>query len=201
MEPLRRTAAARVAEGGSVSRAETHAPGPVSRYTGSSLGSGKRHVMCAAPKSSRAAPTLAPRILVVGRHGPTRRLIVDTLPQAGYIAEAVDDGAQALVRLHAEPFAAVLLDPDLPGISGLELLPGLRVAWPETPVLLLARPGTCTSVGGQERDVPSHLSLPLTREGVLNAVRRVVRPWAPCPACARPTELTGNLGSTGEFRG
>jgi CheY-like chemotaxis protein len=81
------------------------------------------------------------RVLLVGtpRGGGAR--LSRALARAGYQPVQVDDGAAALVRLRRGGFAAVLLADDLPGIRGEALLPGLRVAWPELPVIFVRRPG------------------------------------------------------------
>lgn len=78
-----------------------------------------------------------PRLLVVNGDAERRRLLLNTLTQEGYQVQAVEDGAYALIQLHAEPFAAIMMDHDLPGIQALDLLPGLRLAWPETPVVMI----------------------------------------------------------------
>jgi DNA-binding response OmpR family regulator len=81
------------------------------------------------------------RLLLVGARCGGRARLGRALARQGYQAVYVRDGAEALLRLRRGDFAAVLLADDLPGIVGQALLPGLRVAWPEVPVIFVRRPG------------------------------------------------------------
>lgn len=119
----------------------------------------------------------APRVLVVNGDAQARWLLRDALIQEGYRVEAVEDGAQALIRLHAEPFAAIVMDRDLPGVQGLDLLPGLRLAWPETPVVMI-----CTLDDGHtcsaalERGAHAWLAKPFRMEHLLRTLRQAIFP-------------------------
>jgi CheY-like chemotaxis protein len=62
-----------------------------------------------------------------------RALLVDVLNNEGYDVTEAANGAEALIRLRAESFAVIILDKNMPGLSGLDLLPGLRMICPETP--------------------------------------------------------------------
>ncbi len=81
------------------------------------------------------------RVLIVDDHELVRRGIAGVLRggQAGAEAEVGEagDSASALARLHAEPWDAVLLDVNMPGRDGLDLLQEIRRLWPRVPVLVL----------------------------------------------------------------
>ena len=77
------------------------------------------------------------RILVVDDDGEMRALLAEVLREAGYDVKEAANGAEALIRLRAESFAAIVLDKNMPGLTGLDLLPGMRVICPETPVVLI----------------------------------------------------------------
>lgn len=66
------------------------------------------------------------------------------LRSCGYEVVQAADTAEVLIRLRSRPFAAVVMDLALPGIHPVELLPGLRTAWPDTPVILLGPHGNET---------------------------------------------------------
>jgi len=71
---------------------------------------------------------MARRILVVEDDEKSRRLLTDVLRYHGYEVAAVATGEEGLRdALSATPDAA-LLDIQLPGISGFEVLAGLRAA-------------------------------------------------------------------------
>jgi DNA-binding response OmpR family regulator len=114
---------------------------------------------------------------VVHGDAEARGLLLDALTQEGYRVDAVEDGAQALIRLHAEPFAAIIMDHDLPGVRGVDLLPGLRLVWPEIPVLMI-----CTADGAHAcseavgRGASGCLAMPFRMEHLLRALRRAISP-------------------------
>ncbi|MBI4644633.1 MAG: diguanylate cyclase [Deltaproteobacteria bacterium] len=63
-------------------------------------------------------------------------VLTEFLEGQGYLVHAVPDGVQALTALQAEEFTLALLDLQLPGLSGLELLSHLKTHSPETEVIL-----------------------------------------------------------------
>jgi len=85
----------------------------------------------------RAEDGRAQRILLVDDDADMRSLLADVLSDEGYDVIQAANGAEALVLLHRERFAAILLDKRMPGLSGMDLLPGLRVTCPETPVIVI----------------------------------------------------------------
>ena len=94
----------------------------------------------------------APRILLVDDDEDMRSLLADVLTDEGYEIAQAANGAEALVLLHRETFAAILLDKRMPGLSGMELLPGLRVICPETPVIVITAFGDAhTAAEGAEK--------------------------------------------------
>lgn len=70
--------------------------------------------------SADAAP--APRVLIVEDDSVIRTLLAGVLTGDGYDVESVDTGEQGLRSLEAGHFDLVLLDIDLPGMSGMEVL-------------------------------------------------------------------------------
>jgi DNA-binding NarL/FixJ family response regulator len=83
------------------------------------------------------------RILLVDDHPITRDALGALLAQHGFtVVGEASDGAEAieLARLHRPQL--VLLDLSMPGMAGLEALPKLRQAAPETEVVVLTASGT-----------------------------------------------------------
>jgi CheY-like chemotaxis protein len=66
------------------------------------------------------------RILVVEDDEKSRRLLVDVLAWHGYDVSAADNGEHGLASAHAMPPHAALLDIQLPGMSGFDVLAELR---------------------------------------------------------------------------
>ena len=85
------------------------------------------------------APTLlgepgASRVVLVVDDEPSIRLVLRrTLVRDGWIVEEASDGpaAQALLRDRSRPYAAVVLDVSLPGMSGAQLYEWLSGERPE----------------------------------------------------------------------
>ena len=83
------------------------------------------------------------RILLVDDDEDMRSLLADVLSDDGYEVIQAANGAEALVVLHRETFAAILLDKRMPGLS---------VICPETPVIVITAFGDAhTAAEGAEK--------------------------------------------------
>src|ERR1700682_381479 len=90
-------------------------------------------------------------ILVVDDDRLTRNLLVRTLSDEGYTCVESESGTDAWERLHAREPALVLLDLDMPGLNGADLLKRMRAdrdpAVAQIPAIML------TGHGGEESEV------------------------------------------------
>lgn len=128
--------------------------GPVSAETvkrrAEGDGEARPHAEPGAPaKRSFDLPKQVSRVLVVEDDLPLGRFLLRTLKGASHEAELVHDGPAALARLRGDakgrssPVSLVILDINLPGMNGFEVLQQLRPEQPKLPVLVLtARSGT-----------------------------------------------------------
>jgi sigma-B regulation protein RsbU (phosphoserine phosphatase) len=66
------------------------------------------------------------RILVADDDATSRRLLVRILSDAGYSCTHASNGVEALASVHAESPSLLLLDFDMPGMDGAEVLKRLR---------------------------------------------------------------------------
>jgi phosphoserine phosphatase RsbU/P len=66
------------------------------------------------------------RILVADDDATSRKLLVRILSEADYSCAQASDGPEALASLHAKPPSLLLLDFDMPGMDGAEVLRRLR---------------------------------------------------------------------------
>jgi len=115
------------------------------------------------------------RVLVVDDDAEMRALLADVLGDEGYAVEGVPNGAEALIRLHAESFAAIILDKNMPGLSGLDLLPGLRTICPETPVILITAFGdVSTYMDAMEKGAFEYIFKPFRMKELLLALQRAL---------------------------
>src|SRR5437879_170040 len=90
-------------------------------------------------------------ILIVDDEPPMRKLLSNNLKASGYAVRLAADGSEALKLLEEHPFDLLLLDINMPGPNGLEVL---KTARRETgmPVLMV-------SGRGRERDKVEALEL------------------------------------------
>src|ERR687892_1446262 len=65
-------------------------------------------------------------ILVVDDDAMSRRILAQLLSTAGYNCRVSNDGSEALKTIHAHPPSLLLLDFDMPGLNGAEVLRRLR---------------------------------------------------------------------------
>jgi CheY-like chemotaxis protein len=90
-------------------------------------------------------------ILVVDDDALSRRLLAQLLTAAGYKCRVCKDGSEALEIVHARPPSLLLLDFDMPGLNGAEVLTRLRSdhnpAVAQIPVIML------TAHGSEESEV------------------------------------------------
>src|SRR5271167_3086886 len=116
----------------------------------------------------------ATRVMVVDDHPMWRDAVARDLAEAGYdIVATAADGAQALRVTGAARPDVVVLDLQLPDMSGVEVTRGLRAAHPGVRVLVL-------SASGEQQDVldavkagaAGYLLKSAARSEFLDAVRR-----------------------------
>ena len=91
------------------------------------------------------------RILVADDDATSRKLLTRILTRAGFECTEAPDGIEALKLLHADPPSLLLLDYDMPGMNGAEVLQQLRrdenAAVAQIPAIML------TGHGGEESEV------------------------------------------------
>ena len=78
-------------------------------------------------------------LLVVDDNENNRDVLSRRLRQRGYSVEVAADGVEALARIEREPYDLILLDVEMPGMSGLEVLTKLRLQRSQTqlPVIMV----------------------------------------------------------------
>jgi DNA-binding response OmpR family regulator len=83
-------------------------------------------------------------VLVVDDDEEMRSLMRRTLEFDGYYVAERDRATHVLKTLREAPFDLVILDKEMPGLNGLDLLPMLRREFPQVPVLFV------TAFGGRQ---------------------------------------------------
>jgi len=102
------------------------------------------------------------RIVLVEDNQSLRRGITYRLSDDGHAVDALEDGDLASAFLRQEQFDLVILDINLPGRNGLDLLDDMRSRGDPRPVILLtARSPTADRVLGLGKGAHAHLATPL----------------------------------------
>jgi DNA-binding response OmpR family regulator len=118
------------------------------------------------------------KVLVADDDGDLRELIAFTLMQAGYLVIKAGDGLAALKRFGEEEPDLVLLDINMPGLSGFQVCETIR-GRSRVPVMML-------TVRGEEED--------LVRALGLGADDYLTKPFSPRTLLARVKALLRRAG-------
>jgi DNA-binding NtrC family response regulator len=120
-----------------------------------------------------------------------RALLADVLQDEQYEVVEAANGAEALIRLRADSFTAIVMDKNMPGLSGLDLLPGIRLICPETPVIVITAFGdVATYMEAMEKGAFEYVFKPFRMEELLRVLRRALSApgsSAPLPASSGGT--------------
>ena len=77
------------------------------------------------------------RILIVDDEPSVQRVLADHL-SSKYECDTADNAQQALAKLKVQPFALALLDVQMPGLSGVELLRKIVSEYPQVTVIMVS---------------------------------------------------------------
>ncbi|HVQ74241.1 MAG TPA: sigma-54 dependent transcriptional regulator [Candidatus Binatia bacterium] len=114
-------------------------------------------------------------ILVVDDDPDIREIIADRLESLGYRVVGVSTGGQALARLESREAALVLLDLQLPDMSGLDVLRALRQRGDDATVVMITAYGTIERAVQAMRDgAYDFIPKPFTPDQVTLTVRRAL---------------------------
>ena len=115
-------------------------------------------------------------ILIVEDELRVRAFVTRGLTEEGFRVRESADGLEAQELLRHERVGLVLLDWMLPGLSGLELLQGLRARRDVTPVIMLtARDAVADRIAALNAGADDYLVKPFAFEELLARVRAVLR--------------------------
>jgi len=116
------------------------------------------------------------RITLVEDHNSLRKGITYRLEDEGFGVDAFDDGLAAADFLRDEASDLVILDVNLPGQSGLEVLRLMRARDDQRPVILLtARGDTADRVAGLDAGADDYLVKPFAMDELVARVRALGR--------------------------
>jgi len=122
---------------------------------------------------------MAPRkkkILVIEDDAEMRSLLKDFIEEEeGYEADSVGDGSEAFRKLAKEHFDLILTDIRMPGLSGMDILPGLKKLQPRSLIIVI------TAFGSEEvyrraleRGADSYLEKPIHFDELRKLMQKMV---------------------------
>ena len=116
------------------------------------------------------------RVLIVEDDPLLGDALATGLKQRGFEADWVQDGRDAQAAIRVEPFAAVVLDLGLPGLSGLHLLRSERARGNKVPVLILtARDAVQDRITGLDSGADDYVVKPTDLDELAARLRALVR--------------------------
>jgi two-component system, OmpR family, response regulator MprA len=120
------------------------------------------------------------KLLVVDDDPALSRTLRRALAVEGYDVECASDGDEALQRLAADRFDAVVLDVAMPRVDGLAVCRRMRERRDRTPVLMLtARDAIDDRVSGLDAGADDYLVKPFALDELNARVRALLRRAAP----------------------
>jgi len=115
------------------------------------------------------------RILVIEDDWEMRSLLEDYLEEEGYAVGSAKDGSEAFRKLAKESFDLIITDIRMPGLNGLEILPGLRQIQSGIPIIVI------TAFGSEEvqrraltRGADAYLEKPLHLDQLRALIQEMV---------------------------
>jgi two-component system KDP operon response regulator KdpE len=121
------------------------------------------------------------RILVVDDEAPILRALAANLRARDYQVDLAPTGEAALALAAKHLPDAVILDLGLPGMSGLEVIEGLR-GWTDTPIVILsARDAQAEKVAALDAGADDYVTKPFGMDELLARLRAALRRAAPSP--------------------
>jgi DNA-binding NtrC family response regulator len=114
------------------------------------------------------------RILIVDDEPSMRMALSESLESCGYQTETVDNGERALKVFDQALWDMVITDMRMPGLSGMDVLRGIRRKTKDTPVILITAYGTVsTAVDAMKEGATEFIMKPFSLEELEGAVRKI----------------------------
>jgi two-component system NtrC family response regulator len=115
------------------------------------------------------------RLLVVDDDAQIRMVLTDRLEASGYEVLQAENGLKAIEQIESRPVDMVLLDVQMPGMDGMEVLSILEKQAPQLPVIILTAHGSIeTAVEAMKRGAADYLPKPCRPDHIRLVVERVL---------------------------
>ncbi|HYL86043.1 MAG TPA: response regulator transcription factor [Candidatus Angelobacter sp.] len=116
------------------------------------------------------------RILVAEDDAPLAEFLHQRLQQEQFAVQTVADGREAEKMASDQPYDLVLLDRNLPGLDGLDVLKSIRLKKPDLPVMLVAGTSAVEErVRGLDAGADDYIAKPFAFAELVARIRAVLR--------------------------
>jgi two-component system response regulator (stage 0 sporulation protein F) len=116
-----------------------------------------------------------PKVLVVDDDPEMRALLLDVLCNEGYEVVEAKDGTEAVRALRTRSFDIILMDKNMPGPSGLDLIPGFRRLCPQSQIIMMTAYGDVASyMEAAEKGAVEYLFKPFRMDEMKTAIRKAL---------------------------
>lgn len=116
------------------------------------------------------------RVLLVEDEEKVARFVARGLKAERYAVDVASDGNSGLDHVRAYAYDLIILDLNLPGISGTDLLKHIRKSYPHVPVLILtARDNITDKVKNFEEGADDYLTKPFSFAELIVRVKALLR--------------------------
>ena len=116
------------------------------------------------------------RVLVVEDEPGIASALVRGLTADGFAVDHADDGTEGLWLAQTHPYAAIVLDLMLPGVTGWQICSTLREAGDTTPILMLtAKDGEYDEIEGLETGADDYMTKPFSYPVLVTRLRALIR--------------------------
>lgn len=113
--------------------------------------------------------------LIVDDEKNIRLTLSETIGPLGFVADTAVNGEEALDKIAAREYQVVLLDLNMPGIGGMEVLRRLRSTRPGLPVIIITAHGTVDSaVEAMKLGALDFLQKPFTPDEIRQVVTQAL---------------------------
>jgi len=116
------------------------------------------------------------RVLIVDSSDDVRKMISETLDDAGYVVVEASNGVDALTAISRTPADMIISDLDIPGLDGLDLIQQIRSRKENrfVPIIMLTIEDTENlRIKGRAAGISGWLVKPFKPENVLSIVRLI----------------------------
>jgi len=114
------------------------------------------------------------KVLVVDSAQPVRVQLVEFLSQRGFQVEEASSGGEALKNLEGENYAVVLLDLDLPGMGGTEILEKVLSLKPDQSVIIMTAPQSGEPADVLKKGATDYVTKPIQPAELELSLRRCI---------------------------